>query len=294
MSNDKTLSIAASSIPFPNGGLGTHNDCHHRAPMVTMTKPNNVRRPLRCKTLFPCEDTMRKLESYCGDIITNTIAKAIEEATKHKEQVGFDFNGVDVIVEASSDPTLIYRDWSRGLNGYLGDKPIVGPFPKAELLAEEIASDAAIKAEHDRKSGERQAEYAKKQAEQTAALNSALSEAGSLELLDAEGWKKTVDANKDGYGGRVIRYAEEWGRLMQTRIAKGETVAQCAEEASRLADDDGITGFMYGCAVSILSKVWRHGEELRRWHNTKTQIGTEGDKANESGGVLNPALLSVG
>jgi hypothetical protein len=35
-------------------------------------------------------------------------------------------------------------------------------------------------------------------------------------------------------------------------------------------------------------------EELRRWHNLRTQIGDEGEKANEDGGVLNPALLRVG
>lgn len=51
---------------------------------------------------------------------------------------------------------------------------------------------------------------------------------------------------------------------------------------------------MYGCAVSILSQVWIHGEELRRWHNLDSQIGTEGEKANESGGVLNPAVLNIG
>jgi len=34
---------------------------------------------------------------------------------------------------------------------------------------------------------------------------------------------------------------------------------------------------MYGAAVAILSKVWKHGEELRRWHNLKTQIGDEGE-----------------
>jgi deoxyribonuclease V len=49
-----------------------------------------------------------------------------------------------------------------------------------------------------------------------------------------------------------------------------------------------------GCAMSILSQVWVHGEQLRRWHNLKTQIRNEGEKANESGGVLNPALLSLG
>ena len=48
----------------------------------------------------------------------------------------------------------------------------------------------------------------------------------------------------------------------------------------------------YG-AVSTLSKVWEHGEELRRWSNLDLQIGNEGEKANESGGTLNPALLNV-
>ena len=61
-----------------------------------------------------------------------------------------------------------------------------------------------------------------------------------------------------------------------------------------MVDDDGITVYMYGCAVSVLAKAWKHGEALRRWHNKETQIGTEGDRANESGGVLNPALLTIG
>jgi hypothetical protein len=51
---------------------------------------------------------------------------------------------------------------------------------------------------------------------------------------------------------------------------------------------------MYGCAVSILAKCWQHGDQLRRWHNLKTQIRDEGERANESGGVLNPALLNIG
>ena len=49
---------------------------------------------------------------------------------------------------------------------------------------------------------------------------------------------------------------------------------------------------MYGAAVFVLATCWEHGEELRRWHNVVTQIGTEGEEANKNGGVLNPALLS--
>lgn len=116
-----------------------------------------------------------------------------------------------------------------------------------------------------------------------------------LTLADSDGWQKAVDANTDGYGGAVIEYADLWARLMEARIAGGAKLADIANDCSRLADTDiGITGFMYGCAVGILAKVWVHGEELRRWHNLDTQIGNEGEKANESGGVLNPAVLNVG
>ena len=50
---------------------------------------------------------------------------------------------------------------------------------------------------------------------------------------------------------------------------------------------------MYGCAVSMLAYYWKYGEQLRCWHNLKTQIENEGERANKSGGVLNPALYTV-
>lgn len=112
-------------------------------------------------------------------------------------------------------------------------------------------------------------------------------------LRDEEGWKKAVAANDDPYGSACIRYAALWAAMMEEKMHSGETLEACAEPCSRYADVEGVTGFMYGCAVSMLAKAWVHGEELRRWHNKDSQIGTEGDKANETGGVLNPALLSI-
>lgn len=100
--------------------------------------------------------------------------------------------------------------------------------------------------------------------------------------------------NSDPYGGEIVRYSEAWADMMESAIERGEAVEQCAEKTSRDADTSGITGFMYGCAVKSLAHFWIHGEALRRWHNKETQIGTEGDRANESGGVLNPALLTIG
>lgn len=63
------------------------------------------------------------------------------------------------------------------------------------------------------------------------------------------------------------------------------------------ADDEskagGITGFMAGCVASMISQCHSRGEEFRKKWNKDNQIHDEGDKANESGGVLNPAILNI-
>lgn len=114
-----------------------------------------------------------------------------------------------------------------------------------------------------------------------------------MKLKDAELWQKCKDNNQDPYGNACVTYAERWANLMEKEMAAGKPLINIAESTSREADTEGITGFMYGAAVSMLSGCWDHGEELRRWHNKETQIGTEGDAANESGGVLNPAVLNA-
>lgn len=100
--------------------------------------------------------------------------------------------------------------------------------------------------------------------------------------------------SKDPYSKGVVDYTERWADAMETAFLNGETVATCARRLSHEVDTDGITGFMYGCAVQSLANYWEHGEALRLWHNLDTQIGNEGVKANESGGVLNPALMNLG
>lgn len=110
---------------------------------------------------------------------------------------------------------------------------------------------------------------------------------------DAAGWQSWKDNNQDPYGAGVVRFAERWAVLMQEELAAGNALTLVAGPTSRIADTEGITGFMYGCAVQMLVGCWIHGEELRRWHNVDTQIDTEGERANEAGGVLNPALLNI-
>jgi hypothetical protein len=228
-------------------------------------------------------------EACPGGEIAGAIQDARSIASDQDSPLAFEFNGVSLTIAKDSDPDLIYRDWHRAMQGFIGKS--VGPYPASELTPEEVASDDRIKAENDAKAAARQAEYEAKHRGKEASLRSRLETLGPMELSDRAGWKTYVNANTDPYGNGVVVFAERWARLMQTEMALGKPLHECAEETSSEADIDGITGFMYGCAVGVLAKVWKHGEELRRWHNLKHQIKMEGEKANDNGGVLNPAVL---
>lgn len=225
--------------------------------------------------------------------IHSAIEKTIEQARAASDVVQFEFNGVTVRVAGDSSPYLIYRDWSRGMSGYLGEKPTVGPYPWLVLSETALASDAKIERANEERRKKADEEYAKREQAKRLFLKDVLLGASPLELKDAEGFAACKAANSDPYGAATVAYAETWGRVMQVKMASGSTLEDIADESSSAADVDGITGFMYGCAVSILAGCWVHGERLRRWHNKGTQLGNEGDKANESGGVLNPALMSI-
>lgn len=114
-----------------------------------------------------------------------------------------------------------------------------------------------------------------------------------MQLSNEKAWNEFVVRNTDPYGAACVRYAEVWANEMEALMASGQKLEECAKQASDDADTEGITGFMYGCAVSMLAICWIHGEALRHWHNLDSQIGSEGVKANENGGVLNPALLNI-
>ncbi len=114
-----------------------------------------------------------------------------------------------------------------------------------------------------------------------------------MNITNESVWQEWNANNQDEYGGAVIRYAECWANLMEERMAGGAKLEDIAKKCSHDADTEGITGFMYGAAVCVLASCWEHGETLRRWHNLDTQVNSEGERANESGGVLNPAILKI-
>ena len=60
--------------------------------------------------------------------------------------------------------------------------------------------------------------------------------------------------SNNGYSYGVVKYMHWWADLMEAEIAHGKKLTDIAEKTSHDADKEGITGFMYGCAVWALSE----------------------------------------
>jgi hypothetical protein len=100
-------------------------------------------------------------------------------------------------------------------------------------------------------------------------------------------FEKCIEINsRNRYSKFVIDYMIRWADMMEERISNGEDINNIAEETSHRADTEGITGFMYGCAVDLLSQFWKYGDQLKIWHNSK--YGYEGE------GTVNPAIITIG
>jgi hypothetical protein len=161
-----------------------------------------------------------------------------------------DFNGITIKADRDSDAAALaqfYRDeMDRQHQEYLASD--LYKQRQAEAAAEEVRRSERFKAAMDDVEARGVA---------------------SLTLSDPEAWQKTAAANPDGYGSAIMRYAETWGRLMEARVLAGQTIAECAEETSRIADTEGITGFQYGSAAQMLCQWWIHGVALKAWRVSK-------------------------
>lgn len=151
-----------------------------------------------------------KLETGAGDHFTRVSEKAKQIATEKSVTVEFDFNGIKCLVNKDTNIEWLYRDYC---NAHRMEWKVVGadclPEYEPEVLAElerrnKIAEE---KAEQQRKEWE-----AKDKAEKEAFEEKV--KGVELELSDADGWKKSREANTDGYGGAALDYAEGWAKLM--------------------------------------------------------------------------------
>lgn len=217
------------------------------------------------------DDKVFVLETQWGRNITHVIEDAIVKARDldlvignyDKSLVRFEFNGTTVTVASDSNIELIYRDWSRSMADKI-DKN-VGPYPAEKLSAEEIAKDAEVDERNAEEAAAQRESANKREDAKRQVVSRMLDLVGPLEVTDQSEWDRITEVNsKDFYSARCVSYAVDWGRLMQFQIADGQTVAQCQEKCSHLADVDGITGFMHGAAKQMLCRLWKHGAELAK------------------------------
>lgn len=241
------------------------------------------------------ENGIATVDPMCGSEITafsGLIAGCFEEGSNFEAElrkgfdcdsetaltgIQFEFNEVTVLVtKENADTDKIVAEWRAGMDAN--------------------AEKYRLEREAYMKTPEYRAERAKALKIQTRRQTVeqevlAIDESTELEFKDDEAkanWEKWVEINsKDGYSLGVVTYARRWAKYMQHLMSKhNKTLPQIADKASHVSDIEGITGFMYGCAVGMLSQCWKYGEELRRWHNK--EWGQE-----DSDGVVNPAVLTI-
>lgn len=222
-----------------------------------------------------------KIDSRAGNNFTDLSEKAKKIAAEKQVAVEFEFNGIICLVNSTTNLDWLWRDYG---NAHRMEWKTVG----ADCLPK---YDKETQKELDKRNKSAQIKYAQQQKEWKEKEDKERAEFSkkvkgvSIELKDVKGWEKTVNDNTDPYGKAAIDYAEGWAKLMQIEISKGKTLIECAENTSHELGFLGITGFMYGCAVNILSQCWKYGEDLRKWHNK--EYDHEGD------GVVNPAVLTI-
>lgn len=229
-----------------------------------------------------------KLKTSIGNDFTTVSEEAKQIATDKKTTVEFEFNECICLVNSTTNLDLLYRDY---MNHWIMDWKQIG----ADCV-EEYSTDVKVELEKRKKARQeksdlQQIEYKKKEdAERLAFSNKT---AGvQMEFYSKEDWELGKSKNTDGYGACIYEYAEGWAKLMQAEAKeKGFTnidvvvLSGIAQKTSHEMGFLGITGFMYGASVQILSQCWKYGEELRKWHNK--EYNHEGD------GVVNPAILTI-
>ena len=117
-------------------------------------------------------------------------------------------------------------------------------------------------------------------------------------IIKTKEWNEYVNANKDPYGKAVIDAARELMNKLD-EIENNSTVPLMdlhgwSKDLVHQVNDElnlGLTAFQAGCVAQIVSECHSLGELFRKDWNRSIQLSDEGEEANKTGGVLNPALL---
>lgn len=228
------------------------------------------------------------LNTYGGDTFISVAENAKIIANKKNVTVEFDFNGCICLINSNTNLDWFYRDYSN--HWVMGWKEI-GPY-----CVPGYSNDINIEIDRKYKLVEEEIklqriEYNKKKNDEKLIFQDK-TKGVEMEFSSKENWDLGKSKNMDEYGACIYEYAEGWAKLMQVEAKqKGYTnidvivLSAIAESTSLEMGFLGISGYMYGASIQILSQSWKYGEELMKWHNKKYNY--DGD------GVVNPAVLVI-
>lgn len=152
-----------------------------------------------------------------------------------------EFNGVTITAQSDSDPNMLYQKW------------------EAELTAQAEAYRASD--EYKRREAEAAAAEARRVQDAAIALAGAPEEPT---WSDPDSWAAIVEKNTDPYGAAALNFARRWARMMEKAADREELTKDAADTLANLANDEGITGFQFGCARNALVLCWEHGAALQK------------------------------
>lgn len=213
---------------------------------------------------------MKRIEGKYGDTISVASQRAIDHAIRTDAQVELEFNEVVMVVSRTMSAEDVVREYHRMFEERAAAYRATPEYKKRQLEQEERARV-----------------HAQEYQELVARAPAKMSIRAGKEDEYAAYQKRN---SEDGYSARCVSYGEDWARFMEAELATGKKLSAVWKDCSHKADQDGITGFMYGCATQALNAFWVHGDELRRLHNA--DYGVTEEKAK--GGTVNPAVLTVG
>lgn len=201
-----------------------------------------------------------KVVAGCFDEDSNFVSEllksfACDEGTEFTG-IKFEFNGVTIFVtKENADADKIYAEWQVGMEANAQKHRLK---EEAYMKTPEYCTEKALKLVCCKEIIEKDV--------------IAVDEATELQFKDeeaAKNWEKWVaDNSKDRYSLAVVTYARRLGKYMQYLMERhNKTVVDIVENASCASDIEGITDYMYGCAISMLEQCWKYGEELSKWHN---------------------------
>jgi hypothetical protein len=227
-----------------------------------------------------------KLEAHCGEMFSQVAKKAKELSIEKNMVVEFDFNGIQCLVDKNTVLDWLDRDYS---NGFVMDWKTIGPDCKMTYDYDteiELRTRQLEKAKRYKLQAEEQAKKDQLEKENIENRTNGI----SLDIIvdkEQEYAEYVTKNSNDGYSKAVIEYSEAWAKLMQVEISSGKTIIECAETTQKGLGYFGISGFQYGCVVQGLTHFWKHGEDLRKWHNKEYGVG------EDKKGVVNPAILTL-